>query len=327
MSMAGGHDRAVRAAGIIGFATLQVFTKSSNQWAAKPLTEAHIDAFRVALRETGLVDPVAHNSYLINLASPDDALWLKSIEALVVELERAEALGIRDLVCHPGAHMGAGEEAGLTRVARGLDEVHHRTRGFLTRIDLETTAGQGTCLGHRFEHLGGILGRVAEPERLGICIDTCHLFAAGYSLAPVDQYNGTLEEFDRIVGLERVRVWHLNDSRREQGSRVDRHAGIGLGRMGLEPFRQVVNDRRFTALPMVLETPKGSEGGEDLDAINLRTLRQLCEGSTRRDEPGASRPDRGGGAERDSTRPFQRARRRTAGAGTGPRSRRRTAGS
>jgi deoxyribonuclease-4 len=294
MSIAGGHDRAVRAAGVIGFASVQIFTKSSNQWAAKPLTDAQVAAFRGALGETGIVAPLAHNSYLVNLASPDDALWVKSIEAQVIELERAEALGIHDLVCHPGSHVGAGEDAGLQRVVLGLNEIHRRTRGFAVRIDLETTAGQGTCLGHRFEHLAAILNGVAEPERLGICIDTCHLFAAGYSLAPVDAYNSTLEEFDRLVGLDRVRVWHLNDSRRELGSRVDRHAGIGRGRMGLEPFRHVVNDHLFAALPMVLETPKGIEGGEDLDAINLRTLRGLCEESTRQDGPGASRRGRSG---------------------------------
>jgi hypothetical protein len=162
---------------------VQLFTKNNNQWRAKPLTDARIAAFRAALDETGIAEAVAHNSYLINLASPDDALWAKSIGALADELERAEALGIGLLVCHPGAHVGAGEEAGLDRIVRGLDEVHRRTRGVAARILLETTAGQGTCLGHRFEHLGAILGRVAEPERLGVCADTCHIFAAGYSLA------------------------------------------------------------------------------------------------------------------------------------------------
>jgi deoxyribonuclease IV len=280
MSVAGGHDRAVRAAHGIGFATVQLFTKNNNQWNAKPLTDAQVAAFRTALDETGVGRPVAHNSYLINLASPDDALWEKSIQAMAVEVERAEALGIADLVCHPGAHLGTGEEAGLARIARGLDEVHRRTRGVAVRIDLETTAGQGTCLGHRFEHLGRILDLVVEPERLGVCVDTCHIFAAGYSLATPEQYNTTIDALGRAVGLGRVRVWHLNDSRRECGSRVDRHEAIGRGRMGLEPFRHVVNDPRFAAVPMVLETPKGQQEGEDLDAINLRTLRQLRVGST-----------------------------------------------
>jgi deoxyribonuclease-4 len=275
MSIAGGCDRAVRAASKIGFQTVQLFTKNNNQWNAPPLTDAHRDAFRRALAETGVARPVAHNSYLINLASPDDALWNRSVDAMTVEVERCEALGIGDLVAHPGAHVGTGEEAGLRRVADGLDEVHRRTRGVGVTIDLETTAGQGTCLGHRFEHLARLLDLVAEPERLGICVDTCHVFAAGYSLGTSDEYDETLGQLDRTAGLGRVRVWHLNDSRRGRGSRVDRHAGIGRGHLGLDPFRHLVNDPRFRALPMILETPKGTEGADDLDALNLRALRQL----------------------------------------------------
>jgi deoxyribonuclease-4 len=275
MSIAGGCDRAVRAAQAIGFRTVQLFTKNNNQWKVPPLTEAHVSAFRAALSECRIVDPVVHNSYLINLGSPDDALWEKSIDAMTVEVERCQALGIADLVAHPGAHVGQGEEVGLGRVAAGLDEVHRRTRGTSVRIDLETTAGQGTCLGHRFEHLGAILSRVAEPERLGICVDSCHIFAAGYSLMSEDEYDGTMDELDRAVGIGRVRVWHLNDSRRERGSRVDRHAGIGRGHLGLEPFRRIVRDARFASIPMILETPKGTEDGVDLDAIQLRVLRDL----------------------------------------------------
>jgi deoxyribonuclease-4 len=275
MSIAGGCDRAVHAALAVGFTTVQLFTKNNNQWKAPPLTEAHVAAFRAALAETGIVDPVVHNSYLINLASPDETLWARSIDAMTIEVERCAALGIRDLVAHPGAHVGSGEEVGLARIAAGLDEVLRRTRGSDVWIDLETTAGQGSCLGHRFAHLGAILDHVAEPERLGICGDTCHIFAAGYSLDPGEGYDGTLDELGRTVGLERVRVWHLNDSLRERGSRVDRHAGIGLGHLGLEPFRRLVNDSRFQAIPMILETPKGTVDGEDLDARNLRVLRDL----------------------------------------------------
>jgi deoxyribonuclease-4 len=275
MSIAGGHDQAVRRAAALGFGTVQLFTKSTNQWAARPLTDEQIRAFAAALRETGVVHPVAHDSYLINLASPGEALRNRSIDSLTLELERAEALGIPDLVIHPGAHMGEGEEAGLARVARSLDEVHRRTKGFRAKIDLETTAGQGTCLGHRFEHLGRILEQVAEPERLGVCVDTCHVFAAGYSLDGPEHYNEMIGELLRAVGRGVVRVWHLNDSQREQGSRVDRHAGLGRGRMGLLPFRLVVNDPRFEALPMILETPKGTEGGRELDAVNLELLQRL----------------------------------------------------
>lgn len=279
MSIAGGHDQAVRAAHRVGFTTVQLFTKSNNQWKANTLTDAGIAAFRAALAETGVADPVAHDSYLINLGSPDDALWRKSIDAMTVEVERAEALGIADLVAHPGAHLGSGEDAALVRIAKGLDEVHRRTKGVSTRIDLETTAGQGTCLGHRVEHLGRIIDLVAEPERLGVCADSCHLFAAGYPLETDEEYNGTVDALDRAVGLSRLRVWHLNDSLRGLGSRVDRHAGIGRGQMGLGPFRQIVNDPRFASVPMILETPKGTEDGEELDLIHLRTLRLLQDGS------------------------------------------------
>lgn len=282
MSIAGGCDKAVVAAQRVGFASVQLFTKNNNQWRAPELTDGHVAAFRSALAEAGLVDPVAHNSYLINLGSPDDALWNKSIDAMTVEVERCHALGINDLVAHPGAHVGQGEEAGLARIASGLDEVLRRTRGLDVVIDLETTAGQGTCLGHRFEHLGRILEQVSESERLGICVDTCHVFAAGYPLATPTEYDGTMDELDRCAGLRRVRVWHLNDSRRERGSRVDRHAGIGRGCLGVEPFRHVLNDPRFAAVPMIMETPKGVENGEDLDAVNLRVLLELVNKPPRR---------------------------------------------
>jgi deoxyribonuclease-4 len=275
MSMAGGYHKAVRAAHGAGFATVQLFTKSNNQWRAAALTDAHVADFRAALEETGVETPVAHNSYLINLASPDDALWNKSIDAMTVEMERAEALGIEDVVAHPGAHVGSGEEAGLARITAGIDEVHRRTRGIRARIALETTAGQGSCLGADFAHLGRIIAGVAEPERLGVCGDTCHIFAAGYPLGTPAEYDETMDALERAVGPGRLRVWHLNDSVRERGSRVDRHAAIGRGKIGLGAFRLVVNDPRWRGVPMVLETPKGLEDGEERDAINLRVLRSL----------------------------------------------------
>jgi deoxyribonuclease IV len=275
MSISGGCERAILAAHAVGFRTVQIFTKNNNQWKAPVLSAEYAAVFRSALDQTGIVDPIAHTSYLINLASPDDGLWQRSIDAMTVEVGRCELLGIADLVVHPGSHMGAGPEAGLARVARGLDEVHRRTEGLNVTIDLETTAGQGTNLGHQFEHLRQILDQVARPERLGVCVDTCHIFAAGYSLGTLEEYDDTIDRLDRSVGLNRLRVWHLNDSCRECGSRVDRHAGIGAGRMGLEPFRYLVNDTRFRDLPMILETPKGTEDDEDLDARNLRILRHL----------------------------------------------------
>jgi deoxyribonuclease IV len=275
MSIAGGCDRAVWAAHAIPLQTVQLFTKNNNRWNGIRLTDAHAEAFRSALSKTGVSDPVAHTSYLINLASPDEALWHKSIDAMVEEVERCVKLGINDLVMHPGAHMGAGEQAGLERAARGLDEVCRRTSGCEVVIDIETTAGQGTSLGHRFEHLGVILGRVRLQERLGICADTCHIFAAGYPLGTPEEYDDTIDRLVRSVGLDRLRVWHVNDSCRGCGSRVDRHAAIGAGEMGLEPFRNLVNDPRFRDLPMILETPKGAIDGEDLDVRNARVLRQL----------------------------------------------------
>jgi deoxyribonuclease IV len=289
MSIAGGCDRAVWAAHNSRFATVQLFTKNSNQWNASLLTDEHVAAFRSAVEQTGIVDPVAHTSYLINLGSPDETVWWKSIDAMTVEVERCGRLGISDLVVHPGSHMGQGEKAGLARVARGLDEVYRRTKGLDVTIDLETTAGQGTNLGYRFEHLRDILKRARHSERLGVCADTCHIFAAGYSLETFEQYDEMIEKLDRSVGLKRLRVWHINDSCRECGSRVDRHAAIGGGRMGLEPFRHLVNDPRFRDVPMILETPKGIEDGEDLDFRNLRVLQALirpARSSRRRDSSG-----------------------------------------
>jgi deoxyribonuclease IV len=275
MSIAGGYDRAVWAAKAATCATVQIFTKSNTQWRAAPLLPEQAAAFRAALDETGIVQPIGHTSYLINLGSPDDVIWTKSIAALVVEIQRCQLLGIGDLVMHPGAHMGSGEDAGLARIARGLNQAMQQTAAVDVTIDLETTAGQGTNLGYRFEQLQGILELVDRPERFGVCADTCHIFAAGYSLATRREYDKTIDGIDRSIGLKRLRVWHVNDSVRECGSRVDRHAGIGAGQMGLEPFRHLVNDARFRPLPMILETPKGIENGEDLDVRNLRVLRQL----------------------------------------------------
>jgi deoxyribonuclease-4 len=275
MSIAGGYHLAVEAAHAVGFRTVQLFTKNNNQWRAPALGEDQIAAFRQALQSTGIIDPIAHTSYLINMASPDEPLWQKSIEAMVIEVSRCHQLGIADLVVHPGAHMGCGEEAGLTRIARAIDEIHRQTGEMNVTIDLETTAGQGSSLGHRFEHLQAILELVHDDSRLGVCVDTCHIFAAGYSLDGQERYDETTKKIDATVGLNRLRVWHLNDSSREAGSRVDRHAGIGAGKMGLEPFRLLVNDLRFRHLPLILETPKGTEGGENLDVRNLRILQQL----------------------------------------------------
>jgi deoxyribonuclease-4 len=275
MSIAGGCHNALLAAQAHDCETVQLFTKSSNQWAARKLSDDDVKTFRQTLQRSGLRCPTAHDSYLINLASPVDTLYRRSIEAFVIELERAERLGLHYLVTHPGAHVDSGEEAGLARVAQALDEVHARCPGFQVQVLLETTAGQGSTLGHRFEHLARILELVHAPERLGVCLDTCHVFAAGYALAPAAEYQATMTAFDRIIGLKRLRVFHVNDSLKPFGSRVDRHAHIGQGCLGLEPFRLLVNDPRFRKHPMILETPKEGPDGTDLDNVNLNVLRGL----------------------------------------------------
>jgi deoxyribonuclease-4 len=271
MSIAGGYEKALLAAQAHQCRAVQLFTKSSNQWKAKELTAEEIRTFRRTLRQTRLRQTLAHDCYLINLASPDEALYRRSLEAFVVEVQRAEVLGLRYLVTHPGSPTDGDEQAGLARVARSLDEVHRRCPGFRVQILLETTAGQGNSLGHRFEHLARIRELIAEPERLGVCLDTCHVFAAGYALAPAKEYRATLRAFDRVIGLKWLRAFHVNDSLKPQGSRVDRHAHIGQGCLGLEPFRLLVNDPSFRNRPMILETPKE----DDMDAVNLRTLREL----------------------------------------------------
>jgi deoxyribonuclease-4 len=274
MSIAGGYHNAALTAREHDCEALQIFTKNSNQWAAKDLTDDDVRLFRRTLRQSRVRQAIAHDSYLINLASPNEELFRKSVEAFVVEMQRAERLGLHDLVAHPGSHAGTDEETGLRNVARGLDEVHRRCPGFRVRVLLETTAGQGACLGHRFEHLAFLLGIVAEPRRLGVCLDTCHVFAAGYPLAPESDYHATMAEFNRVIGLRRLRLFHVNDSKKPLGSRVDRHAHIGQGCLGLEPFRLLVNDPRFRQRPMILETPK-EEAGQDMDPVNLAVLRSL----------------------------------------------------
>jgi deoxyribonuclease-4 len=277
MSIAGGYHRALLAAQALDCNTVQIFTKNNNQWYAKDLLDEEIQTFRRTLRRSRLRFPLAHDCYLINLASPDEALYRKSVEAFVVELQRAERLGLRYLVTHPGAHMGSGEPVGLARVAAALDEIHLRCAGYRVKVLLETTAGQGTSLGWRFEHLASILKAVSDPKRLGVCLDTCHVFAAGYALAPAAEYGKTIKEFDRVIGLRCLKAFHLNDSLKPLGSRVDRHAHIGEGHLGLEPFRLLVNDPRFRNRPMILETPKEDGDRTNLDAVNLGTLRKLVE--------------------------------------------------
>jgi deoxyribonuclease IV len=275
MSIAGGYHKALLSAHQYGCNTVQLFTKSSNQWKAKPFTEEDLATFGKTLTDTGLKCPTAHDSYLINLASPEETLWRKSLEAFVVEVERAEALGLTYLVTHPGSPTDGQEQRGLKRVAKALDEVHKRCAGAKVRVLLETTAGQGNSLGHRFEHLARLLELVKKPERLGVCFDTCHVFAAGYGLRTAEEYAATMQEFDQVVGLAQLRVFHVNDSKKPQGSRVDRHEHLGRGCLGLEPFRLLANDERFQDRLMILETPKEDGDNDDMDTVNLGVLRGL----------------------------------------------------
>ena len=277
MSIAGGYHNAVERARTAGCDCVQLFTKNNNQWRAKPLTEDDRTLFQGALKKLKIKHAIAHDSYLINLASPNEELWQKSIDAFQEELLRCEHLGIANLVTHPGAFTGSSEAEGLARVVAALDEVHRRTPGLKAKTALETTAGQGSCLGWRFEHLATILDEVAEPDRLGVCFDTCHVFAAGYPLSTEREYKATMAELDKVVGLKQIRAFHLNDSKQPLGSRVDRHAHIGRGKMGLEPFRNLLNDARFRRIPMYLETAKEQEEGVEMDVINLATLRGLLD--------------------------------------------------
>lgn len=275
MSIAGGIERAVERAVRVQATALQVFVKSSNQWAARPFAEGEAERFRAAAAEAGLDRfTLAHTSYLINIASPDDTLWRRSIDALAVEIERCGVLGIPFLVLHPGSHVGSGEEAGLARAAKGLDEALLPAPDGV-QVLLETTAGQGTNLGCRFEHLARILEEARCTDRLGVCLDTCHVLAAGYEIRDARSYRKTLRDLDRAVGLDRLHGIHVNDSKTGLGSRKDRHEHIGRGHLGTEPFRLLLNDRRLRGIPMVLETPKGEDLAEDRE--NLSTLRGLVE--------------------------------------------------
>lgn len=277
MSIAGGYYKAAESGRLRGCQCIQLFTKNNNQWRAKPITPEEAEQFKQAVVAAGLVHPVAHDSYLINLAAPDELLWQKSIDAFAHELERAALLGIPWVVTHPGAFTTGSEEGGLARVIAALDQVRERTAGLPAGCLLENTAGQGSSLGAPFEHLATIIAGVRDRSWLGVCIDTCHVFAAGYGIASARDYRATLKAMDATFGLDRIRAVHLNDSVKPLGSHVDRHAHIGEGQIGLDAFRRLLNDSRFQDMPMYLETPKGERDGKDLDEINLATLRGLIE--------------------------------------------------
>ncbi len=282
MSIAGGLPRAVDRAKATRCEALQIFTKSAGQWRARELPHDEVSLFRRRVEETGISPVVAHNSYLINVASASPTLRAQSVAALGEELDRAELLGLDGLVMHPGSYTSGSEEDGLRAIGRAIASLLKARRRYRVRVLLEHTAGQGTNLGYRFEHLASILEEVNGSPRVGVCLDTCHLLTAGYDLCSDEGYAATFLDFDRTVGLDRIQVFHLNDSKKPCGSRVDRHEHIGKGCLGLEPFRRLLNDSRFANLPMLLETPKldtaASRRRSDVDpwdARNLRTLRKL----------------------------------------------------
>jgi deoxyribonuclease-4 len=273
MSIAGGVGNAFLLGKQVGCEAIQIFTKSARQWAAKPYSREEIELFWFNREQTAITTVLAHDCYLLNLGSPDSALRKRSGAAFIDELERCEVLGISHLIAHPGAHMGAGEATGIKTIARSLNEVHNACPGYRVRVTLEITAGQGSCLGYRFEQIGRIFDATHENDRLRVCFDTEHAFAAGYDIRTREGYEQTFSEFDDAIGIERLAAFHLNDSKTELNSRVDRHEHIGKGRMGLQAFRMLLNDPRFRGLPMCLETPKGKDLKEDRE--NLTRLRCL----------------------------------------------------
>ncbi|MEJ5300620.1 MAG: deoxyribonuclease IV [Thermodesulforhabdaceae bacterium] len=277
-SISGGLHKAFDRAVSAGCEALQIFLESSRSWQTKILSEEEIRLFKKKAAETGISPVLGHASYLINLATPDDVLWRKSCRMFLNELERCEVLGIPCLIIHPGSHMGKGETEGLRRVAQALKDVLIATSGFKTKILLETTAGQGTSLGYQFEHLAWLMENTCHDGRIGICLDTCHIFAAGYDIRTLESYEATMHELDKVIGLRHVHAIHLNDSKTPLGSRIDRHEHIGKGALGIEAFRLIVNDHRFTNLPGLIETPKDATLEKDRE--NLSVLRSLA--NTRR---------------------------------------------
>lgn len=273
MSIAGGVHTAVERAMSIGCTTMQMFVKNNNQWRGKKLPAEDTATYKKLLRESSIGPVVVHDTYLINLCATDKTILRKSREALKDELDRCETLGVEYLNFHPGSHMGAGEREGIQRIAESLNLIHEQTRGYGVRSVIETTAGQGTSIGYRFEHLRSIIDLVEEQGRMAVCVDTCHIFAAGYDIVTEAGYERTFEEFDAIVGLERLVAFHVNDAKRERGSRIDRHEHIGKGTIGKAGFRLLMNDDRFRATPKILETPKGPEMKEDVR--NMRVLKSL----------------------------------------------------
>ncbi len=275
MSVAGGLENGIAEAVRFNCDALQIFVKNQRQWKAKALTDKQVRAFREARDAAGIHPVVAHASYLINLASLDEKVWEKSFAAIVDELDRCDKLGVDSLVVHPGSHNGEGEELGMRRILEAMDRLTDERPAVRTRLLLETTAGQGSSLGHTFEQIARLLTQVGKPDYFGVCLDTCHVFAAGYDISTPRGAAAVIDEFDEVVGLKHLYAIHLNDSKRECGSRVDRHDHVGQGEIGSRGLAAFVRDERLDHLPMLLETAKGKDPktGKEYDAINLAKLR------------------------------------------------------
>lgn len=263
MSISGGVDKSIIRGASVGCRAIQIFTKSSNQWAAKELDNEVLARFKANMAETGIKNIIAHDSYLINLASPNIDLRIKSFHAFLDEMERCRKLGIKHLIMHPGSHTGSGEEEGIKTISSEFKKLLSMSEGWGVDIVLETTAGQGTNLGHNFEQLATIIENTGSSNRMKVCFDTCHVFAAGYDISTEEGYHETMDRFDCLVGLDRLVAFHINDSKKSLGSRVDRHEHLGKGEIGETAFRMIMKDDRFKTIPKILETPKGKEMDED----------------------------------------------------------------
>jgi len=275
MSIAGGLHNAIDRGLKAGCGVVQIFTQNANQWKGKPVSDAEAALFRDKWQASGLHEIISHDIYLVNLAAPAGETRDKSLAAFQTEMERCALLGIEKIIMHPGAHLGDGEEEGIRRIAEAFDRLFERVELFHGKVLLETTAGQGTNLGYRFEQLREIMDRSAHPDRFAVCLATCHIFAAGYDITTEEGYQQVFAEFDKIIGLEKLQAFHLNDSKKGLNCRVDRHEHIGQGSLGLAGFKFLMNDKRFGSIPKMLETPKGDN--DEMDEINLKLLRDLVE--------------------------------------------------
>lgn len=274
MSIAGGVFNAIAHGVEAECATIQIFTKSNNQWKAKELTNEEVEKYLADRKKAGIDPVVGHTAYLINIASPKEDIYKKSVDSLKLELERCARLAIDDLVLHPGSYLDTTEEIGIKKIVDSLNKIFEETADVKTRIALETTAGQGTNLGYKFEQLAEMIDGIDNKKRISVCMDTCHIFAAGYDIRKKQGYEKTIKKFDEIIGLKYLKAMHLNDSKMEFGKKRDRHEHLGRGFIGKDAFKFIMKDKRLAHIPKLLETPK-EENGVNMDKVNLDLLRKF----------------------------------------------------